>query len=163
MEIIIKIIIISAIAISFFLASKLEWIKFKKNKNDKKSYWTICITNRWEEVKSKAENEIANFLDKYNINYIYENDLIVDWNKVANPDFYLPDYDLWIEFWWLMDNVQYKIKRKYKRKKFDEYKLSYIDLYRSNVFSKYWFFENRLKKTLIKKSKEKGIEIKELI
>jgi DNA helicase IV len=55
------------------------------------------------EVKSKGEKEIANFLYKHNIAFEYEKK--ADWAIYPNmkrgyrPDFYLPQYDVYIEHW----------------------------------------------------------------
>lgn len=60
------------------------------------------ITLKGEEVKSYGELEIANYLYKNNINYIYEEKYKIDTTtsdyKEYRPDFYLPDYNIYIEY-----------------------------------------------------------------
>ncbi len=55
-------------------------------------------------VKSFSEREIGNFFFIHNITYEYEP--LVDWvdstlDKEYHPDFYLPDFDIYIEHWGL--------------------------------------------------------------
>lgn len=60
-------------------------------------------TLRDEDVKSYGELEIANFLFKNGIDYVYEDRykvLIADNNKKEyKPKFYLPEYDIYIEYY----------------------------------------------------------------
>lgn len=55
-----------------------------------------------EIVKSYGEMDIANFLTQHGIRYIYENPYKIDTRTEEygqyNPDFYLPDYDIYIEY-----------------------------------------------------------------
>ena len=52
-------------------------------------------------VRSRAEARICDFLYNNKIRYIYEKPIYYNENgvtKVLHPDFYLPDYDLYIEY-----------------------------------------------------------------
>lgn len=55
-----------------------------------------------ETVKSYGEMEIANFLAQNNVSYIYEHPYKIDTRTAEYgqymPDFYLPDYDIYIEY-----------------------------------------------------------------
>ena len=55
-----------------------------------------------EVVKSYGEMDIANFLTQYGIQYIYEHPYKVDTRTSEygqyKPDFYLPEYDIYIEY-----------------------------------------------------------------
>lgn len=66
------------------------------------------ITLKYEEVKSYGELDIANFLASNGINYIYENAYKFDTrtSKYGQyyPDFYLPDYDIYIEYFGINKN-----------------------------------------------------------
>ena len=59
------------------------------------------ITIKGEKVKSGEEVTIANFLYRNRIDYIYEQKYIIDTSDSEyaqyRPDFYLPEYDIWIE------------------------------------------------------------------
>jgi DNA helicase-4 len=73
--------------------------KFKQKELE--SYIAIDGTS----VKSLAERDIANFFIKYGISYEYEKE--VEWcdedateqRRTYCPDFYLPDFDIYIEHW----------------------------------------------------------------
>lgn len=59
------------------------------------------VTLKGETVKSGEEVVIANFLFSNGIDYVYEKDYINDTSsemyKQYQPDFYLPQYEVWIE------------------------------------------------------------------
>lgn len=93
------------------------------------------ITLAEEKVKSQHELEIANFLFINGINYEYESDykFLNDKKKVHyRPDFYLPDYDIYIEHFgidetghasWLKDEekiVEYEKTMEWKKKLHEE-------------------------------------------
>lgn len=60
------------------------------------------VTLKKEIVKSYGELDIANFLTQNGITYVYEQEYPVDTRTSEfgqyHPDFYLPDYDLYIEY-----------------------------------------------------------------
>lgn len=61
-----------------------------------------------ETVKSYGEMEIANFLAQNNVSYIYEHPYKIDTRSAEYgqymPDFYLPDYDIYIEYFGINKN-----------------------------------------------------------
>tara|TARA_R110000782_G_scaffold166829_11_gene258804 strand:- start:2824 stop:5727 length:2904 start_codon:yes stop_codon:yes gene_type:complete len=82
---------------------------FKK----KKDYIEYCQqvelrTLNGDLVKSHEELMIANFLYQQSINYEYEADYIIDTSgpdfRKYKPDFYLPDYEIYIEHFALNEN-----------------------------------------------------------
>ena len=79
---------------------KLEYYEYMRNKK----YTTL----KNDKVNSIAEKEIANFLFTHNIDYEYEKE--VDWIKnntqEYHPDFYLSQYDVYIEHWGLNKDNQ---------------------------------------------------------
>ncbi len=76
----------------------LETLKSCIEKHEKKK-----LTVKYEKVKSLAEAQIANFLFLNGIEYEYEKiypfEIINETGKIISmrPDFYLPEYDLYIE------------------------------------------------------------------
>ncbi|TAL62083.1 MAG: hypothetical protein EPN88_13780 [Bacteroidetes bacterium] len=87
------------------------------------------------EFKSRAELCFARFLNKYNIIWKYEPDKIkLNSNKVYIPDFYLPEYKIYIE-------VKY-------------------GLWESGAYSKFKEFESTYSVILINKEFMKRINIK---
>jgi DNA helicase-4 len=73
--------------------SKEEFYNYLKNQR----YLTLSGI----EVKSIAERDIANFLFTHNIKFEYEK--LARWashlDRSYHPDFYLPEYDIYIEHW----------------------------------------------------------------
>lgn len=65
-------------------------------------------TFKKETVKSYGEMDIANFLAFNGINYVYEQPYKIDTNNAEygqyKPDFYLPDYDIYIEYFGINRN-----------------------------------------------------------
>ncbi|MEX2680064.1 MAG: hypothetical protein Q6373_000560, partial [Candidatus Sigynarchaeota archaeon] len=59
-------------------------------------------------VKSRAEALIDNWLDREGITHDYEPDLTLNGSKLK-PDWYIPDADVYVEFWGFLarDNKKY--------------------------------------------------------
>lgn len=80
------------------------------NEKEYKAYLTSNkpITLSGETVKSYGELEIANYLFSNNIKYVYEKQYkystITDEYKQYTPDFYLPEYDIYIEYFGIDEN-----------------------------------------------------------
>ena len=87
----------------FIIVLVLVWI-FLISLKPKKEYGVKSVTLRGETVKSIGERRIADYFEKNNINYVYEKEakgkflLFFDY-KISSPDFYLPDYDVYVEYW----------------------------------------------------------------
>ncbi len=75
--------------------TKREYVKTRAEQD----YTTL----RGEEVRSRAEKLIADFLFTHQVDYRYEE--MATWAETApdkgeyDPDFYLPEYDIYIEHW----------------------------------------------------------------
>jgi hypoxanthine phosphoribosyltransferase len=81
---------------------------------------------RWDEVRfaHRSEQEFARLLDFYDIKWLYEPvSFDIAWDKKGNPvskftpDFYLPEYDLFIEITTMNQKLVTKKNRKIKRLK----------------------------------------------
>jgi hypoxanthine phosphoribosyltransferase len=79
---------------------------------------------RWDEVRfaHRSEQEFARLLDFYDIKWLYEPvSFDIAWDKKGNPvskftpDFYLPEYDLFIEITTLDQKLVTKKNRKIRR------------------------------------------------
>lgn len=138
-----------------------------------KSFKNVALNG--EVFKSKEEVEIANFLFLNSVNFIYEYTFplnLEDKNPVYGdykPDFYLPDYNIYIEHYGIdregnvpkrfKDTAQYSARERYhlgmewKDKIHDKYKTTLI-----KTFS----YENK-ENILIKKLKEKLIAQKVIL
>lgn len=96
-------------------------------------------TKRGETVKSKGEKQIADYFFENGINYTYENRAETTNSafskKISKPDFYLPDYDVYVEYWGLIDTGDYDVRNKYredmewKKRRYYENGTKFISLY----------------------------------
>src|SRR5437879_2312468 len=72
-------------------------------------YGTPSVTLTGQPVKSKAERVIADYFTRHGIPYYYEamattNGWFIFKAKISRPDFYLPQYNLYVEYWGLVDS-----------------------------------------------------------
>jgi len=89
-----------------------------------------CIkTERGETVYSNGERVIANFLFRNGINYEYNKKIIKRSNQNYRFDFYLPDYDLYIEYLGLDSNVAYIKKMQEKEEFYRRHNLDLIEIH----------------------------------
>jgi len=107
-------------------------------------------------MKSIGERRIADYFVKNNINYIYEYDakgrfLFFDY-KISSPDFYLPDYDVYVEYWGLVNADDSRTRAQYvrtmKRKMAIYYrnKIKFISIYPDNLKDLDWIFRRKFRK-----------------
>jgi len=85
---------------------------FVCQKQEKIQYGYSALTIKGEEVRSHAEQTIADFFLKNGINYEYEHNV----RGIGRPDFYLPDYDIIVEYWGLVDAEDEGVKNRYVKK-----------------------------------------------
>jgi hypothetical protein len=92
-------------------------------------------------VKSYTEKTIADYFTKNNIKYEYEP---VVWggrryNKTMHPDFYLPDFDVYVEYWGLVDvpdeamRKDYVRKMKWKMAQYHNQGIKFVSIYPNNL------------------------------
>lgn len=107
-------------------------------------YGTKSVTQQGEEVKSLAEKRITDYFVKNKITYLYEEEarrkvLWVLSEKISRPDFYLPDYNVFVEYWGLVDadnkrkRNEYIRTMKWKLAQYHKANIKVISLYPSNL------------------------------
>ena len=115
----------------------------------KQTYGINCLTRNGELVRSIPEKRIADYFAKNNIKYTCEKENIFSFSfrelNIFHPDFYLPDYDLYIEFCRLVDAYDYWTKenfvRNVKRKMTIYYdNIKFISIYPRNLDNLDWIF-----------------------
>jgi len=118
-------------------------------------YGVKSITLNGEEVKSIGERRIADYFAKNNINYVYEKEARTKGffgSKISNPDFYLPDHDVYVEYWGLVDADDWWTRNRYvrnmKRKMAIYYKnnIKFISIYPRNMDNLDWIFRKKFQK-----------------
>ena len=119
----------------------------------RKQYGTRTTTRLGVEVRSRSEQKIADYFDSIGLRYEYERELEsgiwIFTEKVSNPDFYLPDFDVYVEFWGMVgvdndyDRSKYTREMKYKMARYHELGIKFISLYPDNLKNLDWIFRKR--------------------
>jgi DNA helicase-4 len=92
-------------------------------------------------MKSKGEIAIANVLKKYNIEYEYEHPMLIKEKKkndaeklrIWYPDFWLPQYNIIIEYFGMMSNSTYKKGKEDKIKAYKSLNIDCIPVYPATI------------------------------
>lgn len=71
-------------------------------------------------VQSEGERIIAEFLAQHGVPYRYDNRFRIIKGYAIRPDFYLPESDLYIEYWGMEDNLDYQIGMLEKKKLYQQ-------------------------------------------
>lgn len=79
-------------------------------------------------VQSKGERLIADWLGVHGIEYRYDDKFQIIQGFAVRPDFYLPRYDLYIEYWGL-DTTDYKIGMLLKQKLYQQEGKKLVSIY----------------------------------
>lgn len=79
-------------------------------------------------VQSDGERRIAEWLTAHNITYRYDDRLRIIEGRQVRPDFYLPEYDVYIEYWG-MDTVDYRIGMLMKKQQYQHAGKRLISVY----------------------------------
>ena len=107
-------------------------------------YGKRSTTRRGERVKSRGEQRIADYLNSRNIRYKYEKTaktFPVIGEKISRPDFYLQDYDVYVEYWGMVDvpdkkkREEYVRAMKWKMAQYHKHHIRFISLYPSSLRS----------------------------
>lgn len=99
-------------------------------------------------VRSKYEKRFAEFLDFHNIRNIYEKPLVLSNGDLVHPDFYLPEYDCYVEIWGMSGVGSYDWKRGYKRARYHEDNIKIIELWPNDWKNFKWLFKKKFEEIL---------------
>jgi hypothetical protein len=104
-----------------------------------RQYGVPSRTRQGVEVRSRAELRIADYFDRARVRYEYEREVRAGFwiftSKVSCPDFYLPDHDLYVEYWGMLDvddardRDRYERTMKYKMARYHQLGIKFISLY----------------------------------
>ncbi len=118
-------------------------------------YGKSCVTLQGERVKSKAEKIIADYLYRNHIRYEYEKVARTHaWifsKEISRPDFYLQDYDVYVEYWCLLDveirrkRSEYQHNMRWKMAQYHKNKIKFVSLYPSNLNNLDWIFKTKFR------------------
>lgn len=135
----------------------LIWIILTSPK-PRNQYGIESVTLRGEKVKSIGEKRIADYFERNNIRYVYEKEamgraLFFSY-KISNPDFYLPDYDVYVEYWglvnaddcWTRTNYERNMKRKMAI--YYQNNIKFISIYPRNLNNLDWIFRAKFRQVM---------------
>ncbi|HUI86082.1 MAG TPA: zinc-ribbon domain-containing protein [Nitrososphaerales archaeon] len=119
----------------------------------KNEYGTPSKTLKGETVKSHAEQKIADYLTRNGVRYEYEHgaqtNALIFKTTFARPDFYLPDYNVYIEYWGLVGvDKDYRRIMKWKMAQYHENNIKFISIYPDNMNNLDWVFRAKFRKVL---------------
>jgi len=84
-------------------------------------------------VQSQGERRIADWLRAHDIDYRYDDKFQIIQGFAVRPDFYLPRYDLYVEYWGL-DTTDYKIGMLLKQKLYQQEGKRLVSIYPADIF-----------------------------
>ncbi|MDO8555720.1 MAG: hypothetical protein Q7R96_00925 [Nanoarchaeota archaeon] len=104
--------------------------------------------------KSEGEKQIAKYLESKKISFLYEPEITLEtknnfvpflWKKIIlHPDFYLPEFDVYVEYWGMTNHEKYDEDRRKKQQVYKENYISLVELYPDNLKFLDWKFTLRL-------------------
>lgn len=108
-----------------------------------KEYGVHSKTIRGETVRSLGEKKIADYFHENRIKYTYEDQAKTTKSAfrsgISHPDFYLPEYEIYVEYWGLIDVGETDQRKKYredmqwKMRRYSENGIKFISLYPWNL------------------------------
>ena len=122
-------------------------------------YGTPSVTLTGQLVRSKAERVIADYFTRHGVLYYYEamattNDWFIFNAKISRPDFYLPQYNLFVEYWGLVDSPYLGTRDNYVRTmrwKIAQYRknnIRFVSIYPSNLSSLDYYFRRKFREVM---------------
>jgi hypothetical protein len=114
------------------------------------------VTRDGVPVRSGAEQRIAAYFDSIGLRYEYEKELEARFwifkTKVSTPDFYLPDHDVYVEYWGMLDVADDEDRKKYTRSmtykmiRYQELGIKCVSLYPHNLITLDQDFQRKFKR-----------------
>jgi len=124
-------------------ALKIRMEKKKRRRGlPQQNYGKVSKTLKGEMVRSRSEKQIADFLFRYNIHYEYEPTLQLG-NTLVKPDFYLPEQDIYVEYWGLVSKADYAARMQWKLNLYQQFQVKLLSLHHNDL--------GNIEKCLIKK------------
>jgi len=107
-----------------------------------KQYGKRAVTKSGVKVRSQGEERIANYFDSIGLRFEYEKEILAGLllkEAISQPDFYLPDHDVYVEYWGMLDvkdaadREKYSRSMDYKLARYRELGIKLISLYPENL------------------------------
>lgn len=125
-----------------------------QDKSNNRHYGVETITQRGDTVRSKGEARVADYFYRNKIRYRYEPPVFEKDGRhrlIGCPDFYLYDYDVYVEYWGMSsvpqpdDQQKYNSKRRWKMERYKENGYKIISLEQRHLDSLEFLFPAVLK------------------
>src|SRR5208283_442068 len=108
---------------------------------------------RGEVVRSNSERTIADYFHRNSIRYVYEQDAMNRRNgrRISRPDFYLPDYGIYVEYWGMLGVEDSRVRSRYGRSmkwkmaKYHQNNIKFISIYPNNMSNLDWVFRAKFR------------------
>ena len=120
-----------------------------------KQYGTPSTTITGQSVRSKAERIIADYLTQQKVIYQYESQARTNgWlikSRISRPDFYLPQYNLYVEYWGLVDSPDRRTRNNYvrtmrwKMAQYHKNNVPFVSIYPSNLSNLNYYFRRKFR------------------
>jgi|SRR5579862_4245272 len=104
-----------------------NWSAYPKSNSNVTDPTPRFKTLKGEMVRSLSEKFIADFLFTHNVAYEYEKHIKLD-NWELKPDFYLTTYNIYIEFWGMLNDPNYFQNFQSKVEKYNKHHIKFIAL-----------------------------------
>jgi len=135
------------------VAGFVRWLRSHGVFRPPKTYGGLVATQGGETVRSNSERMIADYFHQNNIRYVYEQDAMNRWNtrRISRPDFYLPDYGIYVEYWGLLGvqdsrlRSRYEQSMKWKIAKYHENDIKFISIYPNDMRNLGWIFRAKFR------------------
>ncbi len=123
----------------------------------REAYGHPAVTLRGEVVRGNSERVIADYFSRSGIRYVYEQPAMRRWGfrRISRPDFYLPDYGVYVEYWGLVDLPNNLARSRYERSmrwKMEQYRsngIRFVSLYPNELGSLDAIFPPRLEQAVV--------------
>jgi len=130
-------IVFSILYFVFFSFDNKNQIDRKNYFNRRKKYLSKeYITKKGEIVKSYGEKRIADYLYWKGVIYEYEHPYTRKDGGVNRPDFYLPEYDIYIEYYGMIEDANYRYNMHLKHETFEDEHMRVISIYPKHITNK---------------------------
>ncbi|MDA4127435.1 MAG: zinc-ribbon domain-containing protein [Thaumarchaeota archaeon] len=107
----------------------------------REAYGQPSVTQRGEVVRSNSERVIADYFSHSGIRYVYEAPAMSRWGirRISRPDFYLPDFGVFVEYWGLVNlpnnfaRSRYERSMRWKMAQYHRNGIRFVSLYPSEL------------------------------
>ena len=135
------------------VAEIAKWLRSHAIFAPPKTYGGLTATQRGETVRSNSERTIADYFHRNSIRYVYEEDAMNRRNsrRISRPDFYLPDYGIYVEYWGVLGVEDSRVRSRYERSmkwktaKYHRNHIKFISIYPNNMSNLDWVFRAKFR------------------